>query len=189
MSFRYTSDLEITELESVPIGISGNEAIVVVQDGKTYQVSLNNVVSGLLLASLPVRPEWSDVKSVPTFSGSTVGAFTKGASGTLYNGEATNPTIDLPAGQIQHFADYTFENGANAEVTLPAGDFTGVKVGIRASFAIGDTTLAVRNGSSSGPIIDTLDSHKEHVSVDAAFYFNNGVDWKTFPAPPDALII
>ena len=191
MSFRYTSDLEITELQQVPVGITGNEALVVVQDGKTYQVSLNNIISNLNLALTPVRPEWSNVKNAPVLAGVTVGSFTKDSTtgDVLYNGEAISATLTLPAGQIQHFADFTFEDGASSDLTLPAGSFTGVKVGVRASFVIGDTALNIRNGSSSGPIISILDSDKNSASVDAAYFFHNGVDWITFPAPPDALII
>jgi hypothetical protein len=152
--------------------------------------------------------------------------------------------------------DITVGGGIEAEITLPAGDYAGVQVGIRASFetASGYTTLStappgwhyptgnpictqvftqyhnpttlqlwaandgcwyedpvsgdwleglpsgmtspvpstlkVRAGSSAGPIISTLDADLDLTdSIDASYFFHNGVEWKTFPAPPDTLVI
>jgi hypothetical protein len=316
MSLRYTSDVEITELEEVPLSLSGREALVIVQDGKTFKTSIGGLISSLGVATLPLRPSWDLVTERPVFTGVTTGAFTANSSGEmLYNGEVTSLGVAIPEGQVQHFVDLTVSDAVSAEVTLPAGDFSGVVVGVRASFPTvqgwtvltttpdgfvapddwtllpstppptgfvapapggivttgfvdyhnpatkhvwsansggwtapdgwvvgnpagqyvytmaivtfynpstrqlwnanqggwlppdgwyqddfsegsepwssiaGTATLNIRNGSPSGVIIDTLDGDPEQDSVDAAWYFNNGTDWKTFPSPPDALTL
>lgn len=318
MSLRYTSDVEITDLDKVPLGISGREALIIVQDGKTYRTTIGDIISSLGVAVGPLRPSWDLVTNKPTFSGVTTGAFTANNSGSVfYNGEATHPGLVIPKGQVQHFADFTVSDGAAGELILPAGDFSGVSVGVRASFPsvqgwtvltgtpdgfvapddwtilpfspyptgfvppaggaivtqafvnyhnpvtkrvwsantggwtvpagwvegnpvtdglyfytmatvdfynpvtrqlwtanqggwtapsgwhqgffsdgnepwssnAGVATLNIRNGSPSATIIDTLEGDPDQDTVDAAWYFNNGTDWKTFPAPPDALTL
>ncbi len=312
MSLRYTSDLEITDLQPAPTALSGREALIIVQDNKTYKTTLGEIIANQNLATLPTRPDWKLVQNKPTFTGSTIGHFTVSGGQVLYNGEATFPGIDIPEGQVQHIADLTVSDGALAEITLPSGnEYAGVVVGIRASFPVvqgwsqltdapfgflspsewtqlpvsplpagfsppapativeqvlvdfyksetkelwtaptsgytpglgwaqgnpvvsgnvytpgsvdfynaqtrqiwtasqggwtpptgweegnpslnqsfGKATLKIRNGSSSGPIIQTLDSDEDQDTIDAAWFFNNGGDWKTFPAPQDALTL
>lgn len=312
MSLRYTSDLEITDLQQAPTALSGREALIIVQDNKTYKTTLGEIIANQNLATLPTRPDWELVQNKPSFSGCTVGNFTVSGGQVLYNGEATFPGVVIPKGQIQHFVDLIVSDGASAEITLPSGnDYAGVMVGIRAKFPVvagwtqlsdmpygfltptewtqlpatpipegfqapppatpvaqvlvefyneslrqiwtaptagyipptgwaqgnpvesgfvytsgsvdfynavsreiwtapqpgyraptgwsegnpslnqsfGQATLKVRDGSSSGPIIQTLDSDLDQDTIDAAWFFNNGANWKTFPAPQDALTL
>ena len=140
MSLRYTSDVEIPELDEAPDTLSGREAVLVVQNRKTYKTTVSKLVADLNMATHPVRPEYTLIQNLPDFSGSTVGELGILNGTTMFTRPGMDPVatdvvgVTMPAGQIQHFVDLTVEAGITGDLVLPSGNYSGAQACVRASF-------------------------------------------------------
>ena len=182
MSFRYTSDVEIGELQTKPRPLSGSETLLVVQDERTYKCSITELLSDLQIQTTPLLTPWGRLTDLPLFSGNTNFSATT---------ERATQTLDIPEHQFFHFVDVTFTSGSLANVLVPAKssqiDYSGVRVLVRANMPV-NSTLYVREEFSDAVPLAT-GSALDQGFIWVAMFVNNGTVWKWVPIPSDALTI
>ena len=175
MSFRYTSDIQLSELQSKLRPLDKTETILIVQDGKSVQCSLLELINDLSISTTAVYVDWALLQNVPALSGAT--KLTAGASGQ-------SQAVEVPQGQVSHFVDITMDASSTLDLILPSVSsevpLTGVQVTIRGAFPAAAATLNVREGSVANSVIAT-ESSVTQAYVWTALFAHNGISWKYVP--------
>jgi len=174
MSFRYTSDVEIAELQDKVRPLDGTEAILIVQDGRSYKCTLQELITDLQVSTSAVYVDWAFVANVPPLSGAT--SFNVTAPGQVQ-------AVDIPRHQVSHFVNAEFNSGSSLDIIMPLVStevpMTGVQVTVRASLRP-NSSVNVREGSASNAVIASESSTTQSF-VWTALFAHNGTQWKYVP--------